>query len=942
MNGEKKRWMVYVLLASLLIPFVYAEYEDNIHEAIFLVRPDNTYITETSIPTYLSSEDLTFFACVEAEDTPVRLSVLCKDDNNFIDVAAYRWGPENCYIGSVDLNDLPCYNAVLAADYVRDDENHRLIKDIQINKITGALQRVLSLQFEDGGWSSALDTAYVLFSLKPFATVFDEPVDKALLYIKNTRDDRQKCWPEDQCQVSTTAMIAYLLTQADYDDSLRVIQDSTVYLEQSMNYIASGETWTVSIEDFFVNLNNSVNTSCVYAYDADNTTVVMPRWGREINYTETPSYFSVINVVCTENVNVDIVSSERGRILHYEGDNLTYTIPGACWTFNNENVTCDLRTTALAIGAPIDDDRKSAATDYLASQLTTSVLGSQFSDGDIMNLAAFSVSAGTELDTAQREDLFKYLLYRQTNTGAWNATTTYYNYTYYEPQDVELTNFSHVIADNYTKSIIYTGYAVQALLEEGYDHSDEVIKDAERWVSLNELTVMQELSEEESADAEIVASYELNVTDIQDDPKRNAMALYVLQQHTRPFIKSNPRVLLFDKQSMTVELVNPTEFTLQDLTYQFSSDIAPYVTVDPKDYLAPYSFRKITLTQTNQRAANAFGYMRIMSGSEEYAKIPIIVSSYPSLSIDIPTQLVVFGSSTVAALNVTKSAHNYSCTLQWETAGISTISSFNLESDGLFNLPIQFTQPATEEKDYAGVLSCTAQTSTFTFPFTMRVNRFITRPLAVGPAMVFLNATDTSGLFSLKNLLDESIEVTIGLRDPNSYLDFSEYIVDLYPGEERNITVSVIPPPGENLSIVNAISIKTFNLEERIPIEVEYIVPIEETTPVWIIVGSIVFAIGVLTAVAYFGYSNRVKILEWYNKKYRKEISTKKTQAAIEDVQKREMTIAIKNMMQIFKMEGVSEKEISVRLKEQGFTEQEIQDAVRMKDDANPATAPKK
>ncbi len=243
-----------VAILSTIVPLVSAGYEESIREGIFLVEPDNQYRVDRTIPTYLSSEDLTFFACIEYDDVPLRLSLLCSDDNNFVDISAVRWGSENCYMGSVDLDQLRCSDAVLAADYVRNGENQRLTKAIRINRVTGSLQRLLSDQYVDGGWSSALDTAYALFSLKPFEDVFADRVSQGMLYLKENRDEEQKCWPETQCQISATASIAYLLNQAEYDDTSRVLRDATTYLTKTMSYISSiaNKERSVIIREMFI------------------------------------------------------------------------------------------------------------------------------------------------------------------------------------------------------------------------------------------------------------------------------------------------------------------------------------------------------------------------------------------------------------------------------------------------------------------------------------------------------------------------------------------------------------------------------------------------------------------------------------------------------------------------------------------------------------------
>lgn len=939
------RVLLFALLTVLLLWPAQAKYEENIHEGIFLVRPDNSYIPERTIPSYLSGEDLTFFACVEYQDVPVRLSLLCEENSNFLDVQATPWGTENCYVGSVNLNDFPCNDVTIAADYIHNGENQRITQDVKVNRVTGALQRLLDTQFADGGWSSPLDTAFALFSIKPFEDVFDEAVTKGLAYLKEFRSDAEKCWPKDQCQVSSTAAIAYLLTQAGYEDDLRIVHDSTIYLEQSMSYIESGESWTLRLEDHSANQNISVNTSCVYGYQSDTELFNLSKYGTETNFSLTPAYQSTIDVVCTESIYADVISSVRGSILHYEGDNFTYTIPGPCWTYNTENVTCDLRTTAYAIGTPIDETKRDAAASYLATLLSSSVTGVSFSDADVMNLAIYFTAVEENLLSTEVQDgIVKHLLFRQSNDGNWNASRMHYNYSFFEPQLSERVNRTHVLNDSYSRSIVYTGYAVQALLDNGYERQAEVIEDAERWLSLHEQDTSLALTDEEATNAEVVASHEENVSEVLSDPKRNGMALFVLQQHTRPFITSSPRVIVLDTQNVTLDLVNPTTFSLEDLSYELSAELVPYVSVEEKDYLAPYSFRRITLRQRTEDAIDEFGYLRIMQGSDEYAKIPLIIEAYPELQVTFPTELIVFGSSTVAPLNITKSAHNFSCTLRWRDAGITSISSLTITEEGLFNLPLQFVQASTEQKDYGGVLTCSARSSTFTFPFTLRVSRFLTKPLSVSPSMLSFTSVDQELSITLKNLLDESIDVTLGLRDENDFIDFSDPIVNMYPGETRNVTVFITAPTDANLSIVNAVVIKTFNLEERVLLEVEILNEQAAPRPLWLYAVAAFAAIAVLGGGGFLAYRKRKEIYAWYRKRFKKASAYREVMSSVEEYERKEMALAIRNMVQILKMEGISDKDIRARLIEHGFTEGEITEALKMKDDVKPSspTAPRK
>jgi hypothetical protein len=925
-----------ITFVSLFATPATAVYEENVREGIFVIQPENQYLAPRTLPTLLQSEDLAFFACIEDDDTPVRLSVLCSDNNNFRDIDAIPWGSENCFLGALSLDTFACREAMIIADYVRDDENLRLTKPIRINRITGSLQRVLDAQFVDGGWSSALDTAYALFSLKPFDDVFTDRIDAGLRYLKENRDEVDKCWPEERCQVSTTAAIAFLLSRAEYDDESRVLRDATTYLQKSMQYLESGETYTITIIDHPTNVNNSINTSCVYGYNNQNTSITLARFPVQHNYTVTPAYSDTVRAVCTENILARVTSSTRGQLISYAGDNLTYTIPGPCWTVNNENVTCDLRTTALATAAPLPDERKEAASTWLAAQLRSTATGLRAPQDDLMNAGIIAtVTDVTALPSEKREQLIDDLLFRQTNDGSWNVTVHHYNNSYYEPTTLYRSNFSHVLADNVTAAYLYTGYIVHALLSNDFSRDREEILDAERWASNNEGAVTVTLTAEQAALPETVTAYEKNVTDILSDPKRNAMALSILQQNTRPFLKSNPRIIVLDKKEITVDITNPTTFALDNLEYVLPPNLQSLVSIEEKDTFAPFSFRRITISQVQNVSVEEFGYLRIGSGSDEYAKIPFIVTGYPSLNISIPREMTVFGSSTIIMLEVTKSGHNFSCSITWNEAGISTVSSFSIERSGTFSLPAQFTQSGTEEKIYSGTITCKAVTSTFTFPFSILVNRFLTRPISVSSQSLTINGTDLApgtASFTVKNLLDESIDVIVSLRDPNATeIDFSEYFINLYPGESRVVTVSTLPVIGENLSLVNAVLVKSFNIEERIPLTVELIAETPVERPLWMVVAVGVFLTGLLGLLGYFAYDNRKRIATLWKRGVRKESYYEKIRHDVEEYEKKEQAIAIKNIVAILKMQGLGDTDIRARLREQGFTDEEVTQALKMK-----------
>ena len=87
------------------------------------------------------------------------------------------------------------------------------------------------------------------------------------------------------------------------------------------------------------------------------------------------------------------------------------------------------------------------------------------------------------------------------------------------------------------------------------------------------------------------------------------------------------------------------------------------------------------------------------------------------------------------------------------------------------------------------------------------------------------------------------------------------------------------------------------------------------------LLAGLVFGIGLVGLIAYFVYTNRKKLIDWYKKNFNKESEYERVMKSVKEYELRGEAIAVKNMVQILKMEGTSDKDIRKRLVETGFTE---------------------
>ena len=914
--------VILITLFTLLAPTTLA-YEENIREGIFLVRPDNEFIPETTTPTYLQEEDLTFFACTEQDSSAVRLSVICQDTNEFIDLETQRWGPDSCYIGSTNLEQLDCTSAVARAEYTEAGENRQLEQRIQINKFSNALDKIVETQFSDGGWENPLDTAHGLYVLNHFPDLFEQRIDDAIEYLKINREEANKCWPKEQCQISTTANILFLLEEAGFED-LRIQHDAKLYLEREQTYITSDTTWKIEITDHTINLNNTLNTSCVFEYQGATETFSIPKHPEPTYKNFTPEHQARIGVACTEPVFIELQNEFGETRIPFQGDNFTHTIPPPCWTRNNEHINCDVRTTLFAVNTDINNAQKNAARNYLQNLLVDDRTAGKHvtEDWTVINNALYAHGGLTNSN-----DILTALLYHQTNSGAWMRNNTYYQDTFYEPQRAEREARPERLRDEVTRTIINTGYAILSLLSNDYERDAEPIRDAERYVSLAEDQTSQNATDEQLTDEEFATAYHANTTSILEDPKRNALAFVVLQNNARPLLRTQPRILNANQQEVTIDIINPTIFELEELSYELNENLQGVIDVEEKDYVGPYSFRRVTISLL-ENEAETFGYLRLTKGDNEYLKLPIIVSSKPELEITLPEQLTIFGASTNLPFEVHKSNHEFSCGIEWNTSGISSSSTFNINNvNNTYNYPVRFSAVRTENRVYEGIIECSAAGVTFRNPFATEIVRFSTNPIEVSPAAVSINASGQEKNVFVTNQLDETIEVEMRLREADPYILIDDPLSVLAPGETRELPFQVIPPEGENYTTTNTFIISTFDVEERVLLDVDIRVQPPGPTSYlpWIALGILLLA---LTAASIIGYRRKDELSEWYEKHFHKEDIKKRVQEEVAKLEAEEQKSAIRNMIRIYKLQGLKDSKVREQLLEEGYTEQEIDAAI--------------
>ncbi len=847
---------------------------------IHLVRPDSEYIDSARIPyEYLSKEDLIFYTCIEEENVPVRSSVICKDDSSFEDVELYYWeGDGNCQLGGYDLGDKKCNNMLIETEYEKDGESFRLEKRIQVNHFSSIFDHVKSKQYSDGGWLNSTETAAGVWVLSNFRNIFDYEIHLANRWLKLNRDNEDKCWPGEDCTIRDTAKVLSMLNMAKNNDSLRIMHDGNILLEKWQNYFERGDIWNLTIEPYERGI-----TDCIITYQRD----YLNEESFSINESEKHHYGidvapeEELYVICDQNVGAKLETDKGEVTFVYEGDSLKYTIPHRCWSENDKWQECDLRTTLYALLANVSDERKEAAMEYVETKRKSSLGGEDFLNDteSVFETSMYNYVLNLFDSDYEIDSIVSWLRFRQNNEGSWGA-------------------------GDFNEKIRTTAFSILGLSEYGFSRNDEVISDAEDWVNKEEIR----LYEDKTSEYEGWGSTE-----------NDAFAFTVLKNNARPLLKFEPILIILDEETKEVEVYNPTTFPMEEVTYHFSEGLEDKVEIENKrDEIAAYSY--IRLRMSHDEDDSSYGYLTVKNKGVPVAKVPIMIVDYPLIDFELKEEhIYVFGTENVINFDINKTDHNFKCNLTWQENDISSEDEFSINNDEL-RIDISFREPRRVERTYNGVFFCEAQGQTFEQSFSFDASRYITFPFELSPDTVIINETGKNANLTIQNNLDESIEVSLSFENSQNYFELSTENIALNPRDEEVVTILNNVPPEVNVSETNIINAEALEQKRNVNFQAFVIgKSVEERGPLlfWV---SLIIVVSMIAGLGFGGYYYRDRL----KKLFLKEDKLDETKLRIKRYEEKEKNTAIENMINLMRMLNKEDKEIKEKLKEEGFTEDEI------------------
>jgi hypothetical protein len=850
---------------------------------IHLIRPYNNFIDFNYIPSeYVSLEDLFFYTCIEEVNVPIRSSVLCLDDISFQDVNLYRWGNSgNCYLGAYDLSKKNCRNIIIETEYEKDDEVIKISKNLKINRFSSILELVLKQQYSDGGWKNATETASGIWVLSNYRDIFKNEILLANEWLKKYRNNDLKCWPDNDCSTLETARILAYLTLANNNDDLRIMHDGIIFLKKKQSFYKENDEWNLSITPF-----EKGNTSCLITYDRnhlnDEEFLINENQTKQYSINVFPD--EKLIVICDRNIKAILKTMQDETTFIYEGDNLSYSMPYACWPKDAKWGLCDLQTTLFALLTNIDDERKEAALKYVESVKKKGFGNEAFlkDEEKIFETSLYSLVLGNNsFNVSNNTDLIAWLRFKQNNDGSFDI-------------------------GDFTQRIETTAFSILSFLKNNFSRTHQVVKDAESWINEEEIKISLNKTSEYLG---------------WNSTQRNALAFTVLKNNARPLLKTSPIILILDKDEIELDIFNPTAFPLNDVTYDFSNDFIDLVEVkEPKDKILAYSYVKLKINRIKGDTGNVFGFLKIINENQEIARIPLLMVNYPTIDINTKKDsIVVFGTASKIDFNVVKTKHVFDCDLKWDSDEINSKSDYKINTDS-FSVDISFKNPERSENTYKGNFNCIADNELFIIPFSIDVSRYSSFPFSLSTDNIIINNSNLNPWFIINNELDESIDINIRFVNSDNNFEFSVINKVIDPNKDLNVTIFNNIPPDINYTKTNTIVVealgesrninfKAFITDDRFK---------EKNKLLYYIILLIILIVIIGLAIILYFYRN--KFLSFF----KKENNVDKIKMRIKKLEEREKKTAIENMITIMRMLNKDENEIRKRLINEGFLEEEI------------------
>lgn len=874
---------------------------------VFLVCASYIFADEISVISYGSSttiirnQDLEYTTCITGPHTFGFTQLVCADNFATIPATASKIS-NSCYYTNINLGKYDCNEYTLESYYNVGGSDKKITKEISTSTVLATPTFILDAQSWDGGWNTASDTAYAIWVLSKYGTVYNLQLNDAMNWLKDNRRNEPKCWVDSRgdCSPGETIKTLAYLKLANISEGNRIVNDGLAYVESIQKY-TENTAWTARIE------TDEDYTYCnLTADDSSIMNNVFLNESQQYTAQFTAKYGTVLNMTCSQEATL-ILSDNRGieKFKHkfdvnspvdYDDGWLTVDnkndvvlderfkivkLQQPCWSSDTELWSpCNYDITTYALSLGIDSARQTAGRTWLLNSLENhSVTGKYInSDSPELNTAFYLLAVDPT-----NKDLLDWLIYSQNNDGSFGLGSN--------AQRIKATTIAYL-----------------ALERIKFPQKDEVLKDAEHWLSL----------------AYTGRPY--------NDVLADGGQFQVLSKNAKPYLRSQydgivklkndiPKTVVYKPiGAQTITELQAKVFTIDGANSDMVSATLPY-------QMSGNETLSVTLQGKVSSAGNVSGYVLISgkvdadNASRNLRRVYFTIERDPVLSLSPQkTKYNAYNGQfqylfTVDAVNVP-----VTCEVKLESADLTAQRKIQIANTGTVEVPITIDLIQEGQILDSGTLVCDRAGTAVIVPFDIDVTVHNKFPFQVEPSSLSINSYSKSFSIKIRNLENQPMELDVSLDFPSDLYTIEPYEKVVDAKDSVTIDFSTTYLKIENVTDSNIIVVKAFDKTYEVPLSIDIK---HAPTSVGFIIGFTLIVTLLATAgfVAYNWNSLGPQFQDLYIKiKQKTGHEVVNTNGPVTTTRKRDVTReTMMDIISIMQSMDKSEQEVIARLESEGY-----------------------
>lgn len=712
----------------------------------------NALNIEISETTYLAGENVYFKVCSESinrttNESNVNVSVTCILPDK---LKNYFWSSQ-CDLYAFNSFDATCSNPVIIA------RENNLMRDriININDYGKVLRQKIDekVRIDDISSIGIAELIYGYSLLNKQTEITD-----LLEILKERRNNLNKCWPENKCDIEQTVDILFYLSLAGLNSSYRTYLDAMFWLETQQYILDEQIEITVFAND---------GTKCkvfeenqdIFADQEKRTEIFNFEVKSQDRYRYKYSYNSgqKLNFTCDNDFYIEIIDSydillfsesKRGSSDFEEG--LIFEMTLGCWgrTGSSFNECSIALTSKISLLRDLNPKVLEQSEYWLYSQIRDQKMEAKRvkSTRDILvNLMNYAILG---------DDLIKnYILYSQNNDGSFGEGD---------------------------EKPLMTLYAIKY-----FDKADiEWVNDAKRWITnyrrTNGLKTIVE----------------------------NAL-MFELFETKRPFLRTDPLILKEDSGKISFDLI--ASENVSNVTFQILSNFSDKIKLEAEE---SFINTEVILNVSLNEVGIHNGHLEAKSNSFNY-KFPFVIYNEPSLEFNFNDKIVY---EKIGHLEFLKSSNSdvFDCEFNFDVYYISS-STFEITPNSVkfaYNLSDKHEDFS---KEVSVNYSCTTNYGIIKNQDSFNLEYYLNYPFDYE----LLNGIISSraGRLKLSNNLDYPLEINLAWGEMGYLYQVQPEII-LEARETKVLYLCQTEEYEETIELTDVLRLSALGYKTEIPFEI--------------------------------------------------------------------------------------------------------------------------